>query len=84
MNGSIDYFADAVFNYPTLAECYKVAALDGINRTRSAASQAAPSAESISTDRRVDGSPKHTGEASPESAQRKPAGHPLNAPALTP
>ena len=30
--GQIDYFVDAVFNYPTLAECYKVAALDGINR----------------------------------------------------
>ena len=28
----IDYFVDAIFNYPTLAECYKVAALDGINR----------------------------------------------------
>jgi NAD(P) transhydrogenase len=31
-NGKIDYFIDTVFNYPTLAECYKVAALDGINR----------------------------------------------------
>ncbi|HEY7269259.1 MAG TPA: FAD-dependent oxidoreductase, partial [Dehalococcoidia bacterium] len=30
--GTIDYFADAVFNYPTLAEAYKVAALDGLNR----------------------------------------------------
>jgi NAD(P) transhydrogenase len=30
--GKIDYFVDAVFNYPTLAECYKVAAFDGINR----------------------------------------------------
>ncbi|MDB5328558.1 MAG: sthA [Phycisphaerales bacterium] len=30
----IDYFVDTVFNYPTLAECYKVAALDGINRVR--------------------------------------------------
>ncbi|MDF0675647.1 MAG: Si-specific NAD(P)(+) transhydrogenase [Nitrospira sp.] len=28
----IHYFIDTVFNYPTLAECYKVAALDGINR----------------------------------------------------
>ena len=28
----IDYFVDAVFNYPTLAECYKTAAHDGINR----------------------------------------------------
>lgn len=33
---SIDYFVEAIFNYPTLAECYKVAALDGINRARSA------------------------------------------------
>jgi NAD(P) transhydrogenase len=31
-NGKIDYFADAVFNFPTLAECYKTAALDGLNR----------------------------------------------------
>jgi NAD(P) transhydrogenase len=30
--GSIDYFVDNVFNYPTLAECYKTAAFDGINR----------------------------------------------------
>ncbi|ULA66103.1 MAG: putative soluble pyridine nucleotide transhydrogenase [Nitrospira sp.] len=30
--GQIDYFIDAVFNYPTLAECYRVAALDGINQ----------------------------------------------------
>ena len=30
--GRIDYFIDTVFNYPTLAECYKVAAFDGINR----------------------------------------------------
>jgi len=31
-HGKIDYFIDTIFNYPTLAECYKVAALDGINR----------------------------------------------------
>jgi len=31
-DGTIDYFVDAVFNYPTLAECYKTAALEGINR----------------------------------------------------
>jgi NAD(P) transhydrogenase len=30
--GSVDYFVNTVFNYPTLAECYKVAAFDGINR----------------------------------------------------
>ena len=30
--GSVEYLRDAVFNYPTLAEAYKVAALDGLNR----------------------------------------------------
>jgi NAD(P) transhydrogenase len=30
--GKIDYFVNTVFNYPTLAECYKTAAFDGINR----------------------------------------------------
>ena len=30
----IDYFVDTVFNYPTLAECYKVAALNGLNRMK--------------------------------------------------
>jgi NAD(P) transhydrogenase len=29
---SIEYFRDTVFNYPTLAEAYKVAALDGLNK----------------------------------------------------
>jgi NAD(P) transhydrogenase len=32
MGAGIDYFRDAVFNYPTLAEAYKVAALDGLNK----------------------------------------------------
>jgi NAD(P) transhydrogenase len=30
--GPVDYFINTVFNYPTLAECYKTAAFDGINR----------------------------------------------------
>lgn len=30
--GKIHYFVDTVFNYPTLAECYKTAAFDGVNR----------------------------------------------------
>ena len=30
--GTIDYFVNTVFNYPTLAECYKTAAFDGVNR----------------------------------------------------
>jgi NAD(P) transhydrogenase len=32
LNGTIDYFVNTVFNYPTLAECYKAAAFNGINR----------------------------------------------------
>jgi NAD(P) transhydrogenase len=32
LGGTIDYLVDAVFNYPTLAESYKVAALDARNR----------------------------------------------------
>ena len=30
----LDYFLTTVFNYPTLAECYKVAALDASNKLR--------------------------------------------------
>jgi len=30
--GKVDYFVDTVFNYPTLAECYKTAGFDGVNR----------------------------------------------------
>jgi NAD(P) transhydrogenase len=30
--GTIEYFRDTVFNYPTLAEAFKVAALDGLNK----------------------------------------------------
>jgi NAD(P) transhydrogenase len=32
LKGTVDYLVDAVFNYPTLAEAYKVAALDAANR----------------------------------------------------
>ena len=32
--GTVDYLVDAVFNYPTLAESYKVAALDAMNKMR--------------------------------------------------
>ena len=34
LGGNIDYFVETVFNYPTLAECYKVAAFNGLNRLR--------------------------------------------------
>jgi NAD(P) transhydrogenase len=32
LGGTVEYFRDAVFNYPTLAEAYKVAALNGLNK----------------------------------------------------
>jgi NAD(P) transhydrogenase len=34
LKGTIDYFTDTVFNYPTLAECYKIAAFNGINKLK--------------------------------------------------
>jgi NAD(P) transhydrogenase len=37
LGGTIDYFVDTVFNYPTLSEAYKVAAMDGFARLRSRA-----------------------------------------------
>jgi NAD(P) transhydrogenase len=33
-NGTLEYFVGAVFNYPTFAEAYKIAALDAWNRCR--------------------------------------------------
>ncbi|MCF6473621.1 Si-specific NAD(P)(+) transhydrogenase [Nonomuraea sp. MG754425] len=35
--GTVDYLVNAVFNYPTLAESYKVAALDAMNKMRTLA-----------------------------------------------
>jgi len=32
LDGTIDFFRDTVFNYPTFAEAYKVAALNGLNK----------------------------------------------------
>jgi NAD(P) transhydrogenase len=33
-NGKVEFFIDNVFNFPTLAEAYKVAALNGLNKLR--------------------------------------------------
>jgi NAD(P) transhydrogenase len=41
----IDYFVESIFNYPTLAECYKVAALEGLSRLKITTDVAAPLAE---------------------------------------
>ena len=32
LNGTVEYFVNTVFNYPTLAECYKVAAHNAANK----------------------------------------------------
>jgi NAD(P) transhydrogenase len=34
LKGGLEYLTNCVFNYPTLTECYKVAALDGLNKIR--------------------------------------------------
>lgn len=34
LGGTVDFLVDSVFNYPTLAEAYKVAALDALNKLR--------------------------------------------------
>jgi NAD(P) transhydrogenase len=34
LGGTVDYLVDTVFNYPTLAESYKIAALDVVNKMR--------------------------------------------------
>jgi nucleotide-binding universal stress UspA family protein len=36
-NGTLDYFIENTFNYPTLAECYRVAGLNGYNKIAAAA-----------------------------------------------
>jgi len=32
LGGKVEYFVNTVFNYPTLAECYKAAAFNGLNK----------------------------------------------------
>ena len=34
LGGTVDFLVDSVYNYPTLAEAYKVAALDAVNKLR--------------------------------------------------
>ncbi len=41
--GGLDYFLNSVFNYPTLAECYKVAAHAGANKIKQASPGPVPS-----------------------------------------
>ena len=34
LGGTVGYFVNTAFNYPTLAECYKVAALDAVRKLK--------------------------------------------------
>ena len=42
--GTVEYFVHNVFNYPTMAECYRTAALDGLNRLQQTKCQPAAAA----------------------------------------
>jgi NAD(P) transhydrogenase len=42
LGGGLDYFLDTVFNYPTLAECYKVAAYSAANKLQYTRRASAP------------------------------------------
>ena len=39
LNGGLDFFLSNVFNYPTYAECYRVAALNAYNNMRASAGE---------------------------------------------
>ena len=47
LEGTLDYFVENTFNYPTLAEAYKVAALDAWNRMPKAQSSQRVAAQAI-------------------------------------
>jgi NAD(P) transhydrogenase len=69
---ALDFLVSAVFNYPTFAESYKVAALDAMNRMRvlglvDAAEEAAAASA------RTDGAPRVTPAAEPAAADGAPA-----------
>ncbi len=42
LNGTLEYFIENTFNYPTLAEAYKIAALDAYNRLARGSAPVAP------------------------------------------
>jgi NAD(P) transhydrogenase len=47
LKGTLDYFVENTFNYPTLAEAYKIAALDAWNRMPKSATKSEQTAEII-------------------------------------
>ena len=42
LGGTLEYFKETVFNYPTLAECYRTAALNGLSKVSSGKTTASP------------------------------------------
>jgi NAD(P) transhydrogenase len=51
--GGIEYLCDAVFNYPTLAECYKVAAFNAMNRLAGTAHSTEPLRDQLAKELRT-------------------------------
>jgi NAD(P) transhydrogenase len=49
LGGSLDYFVENTFNYPTLAEAYKIAALDAFNRMPAADAAGEPCDDPVVT-----------------------------------
>jgi len=49
LGGTLDYFIENAFNYPTLAEAYKIAALDAWNRMPRAVAVEAVAAAAVAT-----------------------------------
>lgn len=56
--GTLDYFVYSVFNYPTFAECYKVAALDGYNKIGPASDEVPPPGSGLALHGDVSSEPK--------------------------
>ena len=73
--GTVDYLVDAVFNYPTLAESYKVAALDAVNKMRAIAKVTQtgelPAAPGIAAVHRFVGLASRSGRAITEPTESK-------------
>jgi len=55
LEGTLDYFVENTFNYPTLAEAYKVAALDAWNRMPKRQPSATAAAEALTLAKRAVG-----------------------------
>jgi NAD(P) transhydrogenase len=53
LEGTLDYFVENTFNFPTLAEAYKVAALDAFNRMPKAQPSRLASVEKLELAARV-------------------------------